>query len=338
MVVKIPTALIGFGKMAQGYAKDTAMAHFYPYATHAQVLRDHSAFDWQIVVDPDTSACQSARDEWQVPTVVSGLDDLGEATCGIEVVIMATLPEYRLDILDRFPNVRAVLVEKPLGVDLASSIRFIAECDRRGMLVQVNLWRRADRGLRSLADGELSRLIGNVQAVFGVYGNGLKNNGTHMVDMVRMLFGDVRGVQRISTLKPFHEGPIRGDANPVFALETDRGVSVMLAPLKFSHYRENGLCIWGQKGRLDILNEGLTVQYYERGENRAMSGEYEVSSDNPKPLPSTVGYALFEMYNNLADALDGKDTLWSSGASGLRTTRIVEAIETAPENGVACQV
>ena len=338
MVAKIPTALIGFGKMAQGYAKDSVMARFYPYATHAQVLRDHPAFSWEVVVDPDPSACQSAREEWLVPTVVSSLNDLRDDSRSIKVVVMATPPEHRLDMLDCFPNVRAILVEKPLGVDLDSSIRFIKECEKRGIMVQVNLWRRADRGLRDLASGELANLVGDVQTVFGVYGNGLNNNGTHMVDMVRMLFGEVCAVQRIRTLTPFQEGPIRYDTNPAFALETDLGISVLFCPLRFGHYRENGLCIWGKNGRLDILNEGLTLQFYERCENRGMSGEYEIASDRPITLPSTVGHALYEMYSNLADSLDGDMALCSSGSSGLRTTHIVEAIKAAPENGKVCQI
>jgi len=338
MQQKFSTALIGFGKMASGYASDSAMARFYPYATHAQVLRDHPAFDWKIVVDPNPSACNNARDEWMVPMVVSSLDELEDATSCIEVVVVATPPDCRFEILDKFPNVKAVLVEKPLGTDLASSNKFIDECDRRGILVQVNFWRRADKEFRALADGKLRELVGNVQSVFGVYGNGLHNNGIHMIDMVRMLIGDTKTVQRINVLKSFREGPILNDANCAFAMETEQGIPAVFLPVSFSHYRENGLSIWGERGRLDILNEGLCIQYYERTNNRGMLGEYEVSADKPILLSSTVGHALFEMYSNLADTLYGVDKLWSSGVSGLRTTKIVDIIAMSPDCGQLCEV
>ncbi|MDC0979367.1 Gfo/Idh/MocA family oxidoreductase [Gammaproteobacteria bacterium] len=333
MQKSIPTALIGFGKMAQGYAKDSVMARFYPYSTHAQVLRDHSAYDWQVVVDPDPCACRSAREDWQVPIVSQTLEELGEASHRIEIVVIATPPNERLNILKRFPNLRAVLVEKPVGVDLASSEYFVMECKKRGLLLQVNLWRRADRALRSLANGKLLHLVGNVQAAFAVYGNGLNNNGIHMIDMVSMLFGDVCAVQRIATLAPFQEGPIRNDINCAFALETESGTAAMFFPLRFGNYRENGLCLWGERGRLDILNEGLTIHHYERCANRAMSGEDEIASDNPTLMLSTVGDALFEMYSNLANALGGKADLWSSGASALKTARTLEAVKAASVDG-----
>lgn len=69
MTAPYAAAIVGFGKMAQGYAEDPAMARHFPYATHAQVLRDHPGFDWRAVVDPSVDALAAARDGWNVPHV-----------------------------------------------------------------------------------------------------------------------------------------------------------------------------------------------------------------------------------------------------------------------------
>lgn len=324
---KLPTALIGFGKMAQGYASDAAMARFYEYATHAQVLTDHPKYEWTTVVDHSFAACQIARNDWGVKNVALTPSEIANSIrAEIEVAVIATPPEQRDNLLESFPNLRAVLVEKPLGVDVRSSINFVAECERRGIAVQVNLWRRADTGLRQLALGQLSQLVGDIQTVFAIYGNGLENNGTHIIDMARMLFGEVIAVQNVTTREAFVEGPIILDSNPTFVLKTERNVSVVVSPVRFSEYRENGLSIWGTSGRLDIMNEGLTIQHFRREANRAMSEEHEISSDKPRYLPSTVGSALYEMYSNLAEAIDGGANLFSSGKSAIKNAMIVEEI------------
>lgn len=318
--------------MAQGYAADATMARYYPYATHAQVLRNHPAFDWCAVVDPDHAARNMAVCDWGVAGAVADVSALGPLAEQIEVVVIATPPESRMNVIEALPNLRAVLAEKPLGIDLASAQAFLDACQRRGIVVQVNLWRRADARFRALAGGELAELVGKVQIVVGVYGNGLKNNGTHMVDMARMLFGEIDSVQRINS-EPYVEGPIPGDMNAAFALRTITGEVVTLLPLRFENYRENGFSIWGGNGRLDIMNEGLTIRHYPKVANRAMAGEYEIAADAPRELSSTVGDALYRMYENLACVLDQGEELWSSGSSALITTKVIEAMECASIDG-----
>lgn len=333
------TALIGFGKMAQGYSHDAAMALYYPYASHAQVLRDNPRFDWCAVVDPDEGARSSAIRDWGIsnsvpsPEAIAGREE-------IEVAVLATPPERRLGALDSLPALKAVLVEKPLGVDLESARVFVEACRERNILVQVNLWRRADKALARLAKGELQNRIGRVQAATFVYGNGLRNNGTHMVDLARIFFGEIARVQRIGAGEGHVEGPIPGDANPTFAIVTETGLNVLFQPLSFAHYRENGVTLWGETGRLEIMNEGLVIQSCGMADNRAMQGEAEIAHDRPERLETSVGHALYRLYDDLAAALDADDAtrLCSPGVSALKTTAIVEAVAAAPADGRSVDV
>lgn len=323
---KLPTAVIGFGQVASGYALDAVMARHFPYAAHAQVLADHPGFDWLAVVDPLAEARTRAKDAWRINTVAADVADLSGLANDIEVAVLATPPESRLRLLEHLPSLRAVLVEKPLGRSLADSAAFLSECSARGILVQVNLWRRADRAFRQLADGQLAQLIGAPQCGFGLYGNGLLNNGTHMVDFVRMLLGEILSVRACMPETAFVAGPIVGDTNVGCSLQLANDVIVTLSPLRFAHYRENGIDVWGEHGRVAIYNEGLTIAHYRRAANRAMSGEHEITTDEPQYIRSTAGDALYHMYSNLADALSGTASLFSTGESALRTSAVMEAI------------
>ena len=317
------TALIGFGKVGAGYGDDPIMARHYPYASHAQVLAAHPAFEWGAVVDVSRPALISARDRWHVPHVAS---TVAELACAYEpeIAVLATPPDTRLELLDHLPALRAVLVEKPLGETLAQGEAFLAECARRNIMVQVNLWRRTDELFHRLANGYLQELIGTPQAVFGIYGNGLRNNGTHLVDFARMLFGEVTEARIIAGAKICRVGPLPGDLQMPFSLAFESGLAALFQPVEFAHFRENSLDIWGTSGRITIMQEGLGVHVFPLCPHRATQGEQEIASDCPRALPSTVGHAFYRMYDNLADAVFHDAPLCSPGQSALRTTSLVE--------------
>ncbi|HEV2145973.1 MAG TPA: Gfo/Idh/MocA family oxidoreductase [Longimicrobiaceae bacterium] len=327
------TVVVGLGKIGLGYADDPVMARHYPFATHAQVLARHPAFEWGGAVDLAPEARRAACERWGVPLVAAEVGEVADAYRP-EVVVLATPPESRLEILEQLPDVRAVLVEKPLGRTLEEGESFLAWCRARGIPVQVALWRRADAAFRELAL-TLGERIGAVQAAFALYGNGLLNNGTHVVDFVRMLLGEVTEVQAAAGVAPYREGPIRDDVNLPFHLALASGAGVSVQPLRFAHFRENGVDIWGESGRLSVLQEGLKIRWYPRRENRGMQGEREVDSDCPVEVPSTVGHAFYALYDDLAEALRRGTPLCSPGESALRTARVVQAVLDSSARGGA---
>jgi predicted dehydrogenase len=333
MNARLKTVVVGFGRIGAGYADDPVMARHYPFATHAQVLAAHPAFAWNAVVDPAEAARAAARERWKVQEVVSSIDELGRRG-DVDVAVLATPPESRLGLIEKLQGLKAVLVEKPLGVTRSDAERFLDGCCRRGILVQVNLWRRADRTFRALAAGGMDERVGRPQAVFCVYGNGLLNNGTHMVDFARMLFGEVEFAQAAGTPVPCG-GPIAGDVHVPFSLGFLSGLVLSAQPLGFENYRENAIDIWGERGRLHIAQEGLGLYRYLRQPNRAMNGESEIASDQPEILPSTVGRAFYEMYDNLAAAVRNGEPLWSPGDSALRTEEVISAVKESADRGGA---
>lgn len=330
----LPTVLVGLGRVGVGYAEDPVMAKTIRYAAHAQVLAEHPAFDWKAVVDPSKEARDRATARWPVPFTAATAEVLAQQYSP-EVAVLATPPEARMSSLEALPTVRAVMVEKPLGRTAAEAEEFLALCAERSIVVQVNLWRRGDEQFRALARGGLRAHIGDPQAVFGLYGNGIVNNGTHMVDLVRMLVGEFEAVNALPALaRPIRGatvGAIGGDIDVPFAAQLSGGVSLAFLPLNFQHYREVGVDIWGTSGRMSILHEGLTLLVYLRTENRWASGEREIASDRAVTQRSTIGHAFYHLYTNLADALNSGSELWSPGEAALRTERIIDAVRLSVE-------
>ncbi len=328
------TLVLGFGAIASGLGRDEKMARYFDFACHAQALAAHPGFDWRGVVDPAPSAQADARDNWQVPQVTAEVADAVQAVRP-EVVILAAPPGARAAAVAAMPDLKAVLLEKPLsgpedndGDDLA------AICAERNIPVLVNYWRRADRLSRTLASGGLVERIGRPQAVFGLYGKGLANNCSHMIDFVRMLIGEVATVQALGPARAAADSSVPGDQALPFALTLEDGQVASFGTVDFAHYREVGLDIWGETGRLQFLLEGLSTTVFPRAENRGLENADEISPDAGEMLEPTVTDSLYRIYDNLAAVALGSATPWSPLSSALVNARIVDRIlQSAAEDG-----
>lgn len=329
------TLMVGFGQVAAGLSDDPRMAAHFKYASHAAVLADHPEFDWLGVVDPNPAALEAARTTWNIPHCDTDLHAV-IARVRPEIVVLAAPPGTRAEMVAAMPDIKAILVEKPLDApgkpgDGAQLSTLAAE---RNIPVLVNYWRRADHLFQALAGGRLTTHVGNAQAVTGLYGNGIANNGGHLIDFMRMLLGEVTAVQAVSPARLAHGAPLPSDRQLAFALTFATGLVATVHPLDFTHYREIGLDIWGEVGRLTILQEGLVTRVCPMTENRALSNEREIASDAGQTLETTVSKAFFRMYDNLADTAHGRAAAWSPLASAMMNERIVDLIlRSAGEGG-----
>lgn len=319
------TAIVGFGRIAAGYSDDPAHRRWFGHASHAAILKAHAAFDWSVVIDPGEGARQRAREQWRIGEVVADAALL-VAPRDIEVAVLATPPDQRLAALSHLTGLRAVLVEKPLGTSLGDAEAFLRYCREREILVAVNLPRRYDRTCRALAEGELTTRVGRPTAVFGTYGNGLRNNGTHLIDLIRMLLGPIASSDTVSGDRAFVEGPIAGDVNVAFSLALEHGVIATVQPLPFTAFREVGLDVWGERGRLQLQHEGLTEIFTPVADNRQLTGARELAHDRTSVRQTSLGSFFERVYDNLSAALANSTPLMCSGGEALETMRIVEQI------------
>lgn len=318
------TAIVGFGQVAAGYSDDPRHSRFYTHPTHAAAVSAHPNFDLRAVADPSERARASARDRWAVTTVVADVSELRDV--GVEVAVLATPPANRLAAIGALPQLRAVLVEKPLASTVEEARRFLDECARRGILVAVNLMRRYDEDLQRLAAGGLHQRCGAVRAVFAVYGNGLRNNGTHVVDTARMLFGPIAQHGVVPGGMPFTEGPLDGDVNVPFYLVAESGLMIVGQPVRFADYREVSLDIWGEQARLQLVHEGLLEIVSPRGDNRQLQNAREIEHDQSSNRTTSIGGALRRVYDNLDGALNGRAALACSGEDAFETLQVIERI------------
>ena len=316
-----PTVLIGFGRIAASLGRDARMARWFPKATHLQCLADHPRLKLVGIADRSEEARAAARR--LCPAVKVAADAAELADFAPTAAVLAIPPEGRVAVLTALPSLQAVFVEKPLGATAARS-PLVALCRERGIAVQVNYWRRGDPALRSLAGGMHG--LGRPQAAFGLYGNGLRNNGSHMIDLIRMLLGECAAVRATSDFAPEASFPLAGDGALSFVLQLAGGAQAAMQPVDFRHYRENALDIWGEQGRLAIQQEGLLIRRFPRRGHRGLEDAAEIACDAPEMLPIRADESMPALYGNLADALERGAPLLSPLESALETERVLDAL------------
>ncbi len=326
------TALIGLGRIASLYNEDLRMNRSIEYSTHGKVLSQHPEFKWIAAVDPDVDACLYAKDVWGIDSVATSIDRLS-CRDEVEIVVLATPPDTRKEIIEKFPSLVAIIVEKPLGKSFKEAQAFVEYCNSRNIRIQVNLNRRSDELMKSLSENGIYDRIGRVQNVYGTYGRGLRNYGIHLIDLVRFLIGEIATVQAIANIENLDEGPLANDINIIFALETFDNTRIIFQPLDFNHYREGHIDIWGEKGRIEITNEGLIYNETTIGSCRSLEGAKELAYESMLYKKTGYGVSLYNLYTNLISTLSGKTTLDSPGNSALASESVVDALFKSNEMG-----
>lgn len=325
MIKKIKTVLIGFGAVAAGVSEDKKMAKYYSYQSHADVLKAHPCFEWNAVVDPNEDARKYAQNVWGVPVVVESVDKLPHPA-EYDVAVIATRANIRKEIVEQLPAVKAILVEKPIANSHREAVDFTEVCKKKNIKILVNLFRRADKTNHFLKNQYIPKNIGNIQAGTIIYGNGILNNGIHMINLLRMLCGKIMSVRALSESKTLDEPKLKDDCNIAAALTLVNGAVITMQPINFKHYRDVILDLWGEKGRLEIYQESLYIRYSPIKEHRAVEGYNEISIDQAVNVPNECGNAYYEMYNNLLDIVKNNTTPVCTALDAIEDHRIIENI------------
>lgn len=298
----VKTVLIGLGKMGSTYAHDPKTKLYYDYISHAQVLKDHPDFDCIAAIDPQAAELADEAAFWDISVVVSSLDALDAAP---ELAVIATPPAGRLETIKALPDsVKAIILEKPVSDSLEDTRAIIEHCRDRKIALEVNYWRRFDAVLAQWAQ-DMPQKIGALQTGFAVYGGGLLNNGSHVVDAVRYLCGEVESIQPVGTSESF-----------VIHLKT--GANVYASALDFDQYREISIDLWGTQGRFELLQESLNIRHSIAQDHRALTGGFlEVDNLEPQIYKTGAGRALYDLYTHMHDVMCKGASARSSGENAL---------------------
>lgn len=197
--------------------------------------------------DPDGARAHALADIWGIATVFETLD---QAAAQDAVFDVAAPPVAHRDILAALPEGSAVLLQKPMGLDLEAATAIRAVCRERRLTASVNFQLRYSAMMLGLADaiaqGRLGELVEievhlNLVTPWQLFPH-LKPNprveivshSIHYLDTIRALAGDPQAVFARS-----YDHPSSGLADTRTSAILDYGPQLRVA-LSINHHHDFG--------------------------------------------------------------------------------------------------
>jgi len=321
----LKAALIGCGKIGSEFAEDPRIKGIY---THAGAYDACPSTQLVAVCDICSDKANRAAARWQSVAYTDAITMLNE--CKPEIVSICSTDDSHFgilcDVVMKTNGVRAILVEKPLAMNMQDAREAIRLAHSKGIQIAVNYSRRYSTSHQQLHKRLLAGEIGSIQTVSGYYTKGTRHNGSHWFDLARFLVGEVADVWARNSL---------GEENPDPTLDVvlsfKNGASGSLQALDANAYSLFEMDIIGKKGRVSIYDSGHRMSFYQVGDSPYYSGYQTLLpwSDGSNDMANTLLYAVQDLVNSLKSG----ETVRCSGEDGVAALAIAEAAFLAAATG-----
>ncbi len=130
---------------------------------------------------------------WSIPQGFPSLDNLPAGVAAFDVVSICSPTAAHAGHLAGALRVRPRLIfcEKPLTSAAQESEQCVQQCEQAGVLLAVNHLRRWAPDVRRLREELHAGTWGELRSVVGHYNKGILNNGSHMIDLLNFLVGQL---------------------------------------------------------------------------------------------------------------------------------------------------
>lgn len=184
--------IIGCGQIAGGYDEqregDTTLSHMGAYA-------GHSGFHVSACIDPNAERRAAFMNFWGIPLGFASIDEALSNVKNVQVASVCSPTSNHLSdldyLLDNAPQLRAVFCEKPIGEDLNGAQQTVKRYRDKSVALLVNYFRRWDCVLDTLRTDIIDNRWGKVQNITAYYGKGILHNGSHVIDLLSHMFGEL---------------------------------------------------------------------------------------------------------------------------------------------------
>ncbi len=246
-----------------------------------------------------------------------------------DIVSIATPPNSHLALVKLAAQcgTKAIICEKPIAESEKEARAIIEVCRKNKSLLFINHQRRFDPLIGKWREKIKKGFIGDIIQASCYYYNGLFNNGTHTIDLLRFFLDEVEWLSAI--LNPKTTATQNHDKNVDALLGFKNGVRVSLQSL-VKNYCLAEYYFYGNKGMVAIKNLGYEIEYRKLIKNKYYKGYYQLS--DPIIKEGRVRSFMGPMADHVVSCLDGKAKPQSRGEDGLADLKTLLALKESAEN------
>jgi len=313
--------IIGCGNMAGGY--DLHQPEDALPLGHAKAYLQHGGFEVTTCMDPNNAQRQAFQNHWQIPQGFVSWRDLPYEVGAFDVISICSPTGVHAGDIQAALRLKPGLIfcEKPVTTHMAQTQQAVKHCAESQVLLAVNHSRRWSPEVLQLKQQLDEGCWGAVRSVSAVYNKGMLNNGSHMLDVLLNLFGDLQ-ITHVGQAAFDHS---EADPSVDACLKTVDGVPIQLNLAHAQDYALFEMQIVTEKGVIVMEDGGARWRFRTAvpsaqlpGYNFLNHGEWLVPDGSPM-LRNAVA--------NLHDALSYGATLACTGIHALQAQTLCEQIQ-----------
>ncbi len=276
---------------------------------HAQACRRVPEFELAAAADPDPEALRLFQKSWAVPRGYASLEELLRNEKP-DLIILCSPSRFHSAqakrILESPRKPAALFIEKPVCVNGEELRDLMILGQRSGVGILVNHTRRFDPEHQRLRDQIRSDRFGALIGGRFIYSGGWLNNGTHVVDTLRMLLE--REPEVVSAC--WKEGGRGQDRNLDGELRIGE-TPVRVEAFDDSYYEMFECELLFERGRIRLLESGSRIEVEEVLTDSQGQRVLVPAAESPRAgLQQPLVHAL----ERIRDRLQGKGDFSASGS------------------------
>jgi len=276
-------ALIGIGNI--GLLFDTNKSDYNTAYSHIKAIYLHKNLNLKYVVDIDTKYKKLIKDFFPNVKFYTNYKKLIPKT-DIDILTIATPTATHFSILNSFQdnkNIKIFFIEKPL-FQLKSQYKILPKniTDK----IVINYPRRFDDAIKNIKKNIKNTKI---EKIVINYCKGLKNNGSHLIDMINLIFDKPKIIEKkiLATSDKFDDNDLTYD---IFVKIKYQNKIIPLYFISHNHTKYNliKLEIYTQKQKIEYDNSSSSINYF-----------------NIINHPTFPTYKIFDTKANYCDKVNG---------------------------------
>jgi len=298
-------AIIGAGKI--GALSDSPNSS--AVITHAHGFYKSKKFNLVGFVDKDRGRAKKAASLWKCEPYES-LEELFSKQ-KIDVISNCTPNDCHFETLKHILNfpIKLAFTEKPLTTSLKQADKIIKFYRKKGVPLLVNYRRRFAPEFIDIKEKIEQGLFGKYLTGTGYYGKGLLHNGSHLIDLINFLLGEIAGFSVVDYNFDFK----KDDPSTTAILFLKNKEKFFLQHIDHNLFTIFELDLIFEKKRIRITDSGFKIEIYSRKKDPLFKGYVNMEKEiqiNTK-LDKIFSYASENIYDHLTRGsrllCEGKD-------------------------------
>lgn len=289
--------------------------------THAHAFSIHSGFKLLGFVDSNVGQAQKAVSIWGGEY----FNNLEEALhkYRVDVVCLAVPDEYHYPYLQELAhqNIKMVFAEKPLTKTLPEALETKQLYSSLPISVQLNYSRRFVPEIIALRTNIRDGLYGRFLSGTGYYGKGLVHNGSHLLDLLLSLLGDVGDCHLTGVINDFYDD----DPSVSAVLTIKDGAPFFLQSIDCRAYTIFEMDLLFEHRRVRLIDSGFVIEEYKIRESPIFAGyKNPVMVSKQK---TSLGRSIYHAAENIYQHLDKGKPLFCGLDDGINVLSLCQQLK-----------